>query len=175
MKSVFVEGLVDNQGGVITANENIDFHTGGTLSNDGGSITLAGDTGRIRIYGNDSLTVQGGVLKSAGSIDIDMMGNVVFAPGTSSVYADKNFKVKGINFTNSTSISVNGSVDINVSDDLLNNNDGSLISNNGFKLVSGGRITNSGVISGDSVDITGASLDNNANAEITGGSGISSV
>jgi len=62
-KSVYVEGLVDNHKGVITANENIDLNTGGTLSNDGGSITLAGDTGRIRIYGNDSLTIQGGGYK----------------------------------------------------------------------------------------------------------------
>ncbi len=174
-KSVYVEGLVDNQKGVITANENIHLNTGGTLSNDGGSITLAGDTGRIRIYGNDSLTVQGGDIKSAGAIDIDMAGNVVLAAGTSSIYADKNLNVKGLSLTNNMDLSTNGSVNVDVSYDIVNNTGSRIVSNSAASLAAGGKITNSGVISGESVSVSAESLDNNANAEITGGSSNSSV
>jgi filamentous hemagglutinin family protein len=175
VKSISVEGLIDNQKGVITANENIDLNTGGTLSNDGGHIILAGDTGRIRIYGNDSLTIHGGDIKSAGAIDIDMSGNVVLAAGTSSIYADKNLNVKGLSLTNNMNLSMNGSINVNASGDIVNDSGSAIVSNRGTVLTSGGRITNSGVISGESVNVSAESLDNNANAEITGGSSNSFV
>jgi filamentous hemagglutinin family protein len=174
-KNLTINGYIDNQNGVLAANDNIELHTGGTLLNDGGSITLAGDTGRIWMHGNDSFTLQGGNVKSAGGIDIDMTGNVSFAPGTLSVYADKYFTLGGLSFNNGINLSMNGSIDVNVSGNIVNGSGSSIISDNGVTLASSGQIFNSGEISGSFVNITGASLDNNTSSSITGGSGISAV
>ncbi|HPS56679.1 MAG TPA: filamentous hemagglutinin N-terminal domain-containing protein, partial [Spirochaetota bacterium] len=173
--NITIEGYIDNQSGKITANENITLHTGGIISNSGGSIILSGDTGRIWVYGNDSLELHGGEIKSAGGIDIEMTGNVVFSSDISSVYADRYLNIEGLNFINGTGLLLNGSVNVYVSGDIINESGSRIVSNSEITFVSGEKITNSGEVSGLYINITGSYLDNNTGAVLTGGNGVSSL
>jgi filamentous hemagglutinin family protein len=175
VNGLILSGLIDNQNGTLRSGGNIDIGTAGILNNINGQIISSSETGNINIHGNGNLDIIGGDVKSAGGIDINMTGDVEFDAETGSIYADKNFSLTSKTFTNSITLSMNGAIDIETAGFIKVEDGAEIISNSGVNLSTGGAVTNSGIISGDFVNITGSILENNSGSEITGGYGSSNI
>ena len=169
VNGVTVNGLLDNETGLIASQGNIILNVNETINNKNGSIIMEGDNGTIYLRGVTDLDNTDGNIKSGDSIQIDMTDDITLNEKTGNIYADKNLQLNAVNVTNSKDFEMNGSININASGNLTADEGSTLKSINRISLNATGSILNRGVINGasDIVIKAGTVTNDTVQAEIS--------
>ncbi|MBN2400761.1 MAG: hemagglutinin repeat-containing protein [Spirochaetes bacterium] len=168
LDTVIITGQLDNETGSIASEGDMNINTNGVLNNRNGQIIQAGnEAGSININGIDNINGNGGVISSSGGLSLGMTGDITLSGAEGTLYAARQFTLNADNVTNNIDLEMDGDIIINASGNIQTNSGSKIVSNNEVILNSDAEITNSGTISGDSIAINAAGLENSG--EITGG------